>query len=124
MYSRSYYPDSPDRVNLPENYDGTAFMERRDAEAADPVEAPYTENSETHREQAEPVGSRLLSGVGGIPILSGLFDKGGLLGGLGLKMPSIGTEEILILATAAFLFFSKNGDRECALILLLLLFIS
>ena len=37
---------------------------------------------------------------------------------------NIGTEEILIIATAAFLFFSKGGDRECALILLLLLFIN
>ena len=59
-----------------------------------------------------------------MPFLSGIFGDGGLLGGLNLKMPKIGTEEILILATAAFLFFSKDGDKESAIILLLLLLIN
>ena len=124
MYSRSYYPDS-ERMSLPENYDGTAFMERPTVEAAeDTVEQTVSDNVDSqvfkgtdehqHRQQS-PHES--------IPLLSGIFGKGGLFGGLGLHSPTIGTEEILILATAAFLFFSKSGDRECALILLLLLFI-
>lgn len=125
MYSRSYYPESPERLSLPENYDGTAFMERNDTEAApDVAESSVSENTEIPVHKNIDSGNGLFSGLGNIPLLSGLFDKGGLLGGLGLKMPNIGTEEILILATAAFLFFSKNGDRECALILLLLLFIN
>lgn len=124
MYSRSYYPESADRMSLPENYDGTAFMER--GEQNDGVaEVSFTERSgDAARDDAVQTGGGIPSVSGGIPFLSGLFDKGGLLGGLGLKIPTIGTEEILIIATAAFLFFSKNGDRECALILILLLFIS
>ena len=34
-----------------------------------------------------------------------------------------GTEELLIIGIALFLLFSKNGDKECSLILLFLLFI-
>lgn len=126
MYSRSYYPEAQDRPNLPDNYDGTAFMERRDTDIeAEVQEVSFNERTEVSKdERAEPTGGRISQGFGNIPILSGLFDKGGLLGGLGLSMPHIGTEEILILATAAFLFFSKNGDRECALLLLLLIFIN
>ena len=123
MYSRSYYPESTDRPTPPENYDGTAFMERNEGEML----IEKTAEASVGESKDIPVQKSISSGglfSDGIPLLSGLFDKGGLLGGLGLKMPSIGTEEILIIATAAFLLFSKNGDRECALILLLLLFIN
>lgn len=57
---------------------------------------------------------------------------GGILTGLGAGLGRIlklgdgfhlGLEEILIIAAAAFLFFSKDGDRECALMLVALLFI-
>ena len=124
MYSRSYYPDS-ERMSLPENYDGTAFMERPTVEAAeDTVEPTVSDNTDSQVFNAtEEHQQRHQSPLENIPLLSGIFGKGGLFGGLGLHSPTIGTEEILILAMAAFLFFSKSGDRECALILLLLLFI-
>ena len=116
MYSRNYYPDSPDRINLPENYDGNAFSQEENSN--------FTEEAvEASTYEKEGDGESILAGVGKMPLFSGLFGKGGLIGG-NLALPKIGTEEIRILATAAFLFFSKNGDRECALILLLLLFIS
>ena len=119
MYSRNYYPEATEKISLPENYDGTAFIERSAEEPTneilfDPAEEPTLEASSRN--------DGLLSGFGEIPILSALF---GSHGGSGkLKMPSIGIEEILILATAAFLFFSKDGDKESALILLLLLLIN
>jgi hypothetical protein len=125
MYSRSYYPDG-ERMSLPENYDGTAFLDRGNVEAEEPEaiasesedkDTPVFKNTERHPD-------RQPSTYGSIPFLSGILGKGGMLGNLGLRMPNIGTEEILILATAAFLFFSKSGDRECALILLLLIFIN
>ena len=125
MYSRSYYPES-ERMSLPDNYDGTAFMERPALEAAEEiVEPPLSDNSDSQvfKGTDEPK-HRQQSLLESIPLLSGIFGKGGPFGGLGLHSPTIGTEEILILATAAFLFFSKSGDRECALILLLLLFIN
>lgn len=127
MYSRSYYPEAQERPTLPENYDGTAFMERQEPHTPDgAAEISFIESTDITSDT--PVFNRtdggLLSGLGRSPLLSGLFAKDGFLGGMGLTMPNIGTEEILILATAAFLFFSKSGDRECAIILLLLLFIN
>ena len=125
MYSRSYYPEAQDRMSLPDNYDGTAFMEQKGFDSDNIAEISFNDkNEEQTDEQVIATGGRASNGIGSIPILSGLFDKRGLLGGLGLSMPQIGTEEILILTTAAFLFFSKNGDRECALLLLLLIFIN
>ena len=121
MYSRSYYPESNERLSPPNNYDGTAFMDRPESEICiEPSDLSQDENEDIQA-NCNPHSESLL---GENHLFSGLFEKNGLLGGLGLKMPTIGTEEILIIATAAFLLFSKNGDRECALILLLLLFIN
>lgn len=77
-------------------------------------------------------------GRGRLTRLFGSLTKGGLPGFMGgrapgggdkdkrkpgFSLPSLGTEEIILLCAAALLFFSKEGDRECALIILLLLFI-
>lgn len=120
MYSRTYYPEGAERLSLPESYSGTAFIEQTPVfepeeplmETSSPIESPNDE------------GESVMASLGRIPFLSGIFGKGGLFGEGSLKLPKIGTEEILILATAAFLFFSKNGDRESAIILLLLLLIN
>lgn len=121
MYSRSYYPEGGGRVSLPENYDGTAFIERETPEAKDSVQASFIDSPPSEREQKAESAFKSLSGGSA---LSGLFGKGGFLGGLNLKMPEIGTEEILLIAIAAFLFFSKDGDKESAIFLLLLLLIN
>ena len=71
-------------------------------------------------EQDKSVSAGLFSGI---PFLSGLF--GGqmkLPAGLGIK--KLGLEELLIIGTALLLFFSKNGDKECAILLIAVLFIS
>ena len=109
MYSRSYYPEDT-HPSLPDGYDGVAFSDRIE-------DIPTDVRPQPDQNEAVPTS-------GGASILSGLFGKGGLFGIEGIKMPKIGTEEILIIATAAFLLFSKNGDRECALILLFLLFVN
>ena len=118
MYTRSYYPEVGDSVNLPTNYDGTAFMESAKVNA-EPI-SEGTENAPITQGGNESV----LASLGRLPILSGLFGKDSSLSSLKLKIPSIGTEEILLIATAAFLFFSKSGDRESAILLLLLLLIN
>lgn len=118
MYSRSYYADEASRVALPEDYDGTAFMEREPEETP---EVAFIEPVEEKTVEASNQNEGLFSGLGKIPLLSGLFGSGKEGG---LKLPNIGVEEILILATAAFLFFSKDGDKESAIILLLLLLIN
>ena len=123
MYTRSYYPDG--RLTLPENYDGTTFLETSTQLSPDDSETVFSENiEEKARQTAFLPGNTESVGSTSVPFLSGLFGKGGLFGALNLRMPTIGTEEILIIATAAFLLFSKSGDKESAIILLLLLFIS
>ena len=125
MYSRSYYPEASGRVSLPENYDGTAFIDSGQDNFNDTAEVSFIdsniENLGDHHEEKKE--ESVFAGFGRMPIFSGLFAKGGILGNIGLKMPQIGTEEILIMATAAFLFLSKSGDKESALLLLLLLFV-
>lgn len=123
MYSRSYYPDGSVKVTPPDNYDGTAFSEKALPPPSDATEVSFVEHGEEKPTKPRDEES-VLTSLGKMPFLSGIFGDGGLLGGLNLKMPKIGTEEILILATAAFLFFSKDGDKESAIILLLLLLIN
>jgi hypothetical protein len=107
MYTRSFYNDEM-HPPLPDNYDGTAFTES---------------GTEVSGEQTQNQDEKATTPTSSIPLLSGLFSGDmPLLGGL--RMPTIGIEEILIIATAAFLLFSKNGDRECAILLFLLLLIN
>lgn len=143
MYSRSYFTEESDKVNVPKNYDGTAFIEQQNAENSDTP--PYVRSEEatsvSNFEDNSPHFEEEERGINGgegesreaglfstlfksFP-LGGVFSKGGLFSGLsGLKFPTIGTEEIIIIAAAAYLFFSKDGDRECAILLLLLLLIN
>ena len=96
MYTREY--DS--EMRLPGGYSGVAL-------------SPCEE--EHHPEPKPPEKSGITSILP--DSLLHLFRKDRLSGF------KIGLEEILIIAAAAFLFFSKDGDIECALMLLVLLFI-
>ncbi len=106
MYTRDF---NEPQLNVPNEYSGVAF-EKEEI----PIHKDFDEGT---KDSAESTG--LLGG------LSGLFGKSLLKGG---NIPffkgnfKLGTEELLLLALAAFLFFSKDGDRECALILLFLVF--
>ena len=109
MYRGSYYAED-EKLMPPANYDGTALLQEEvyDKEEDGSLEASCPKD-------ASRGGSAPLN----IPLLSGLFSGEG-----GIRLPKIGTEEILILAAAAFLLFSKSGDKECAIFLLILLFIN
>ena len=131
MYTRPY--DERIGIVIPESYSGTAL---RDGEAKvdepDALETStgasseqrnpwekdsiHSKDSEENRD-SEPAGSFLSR----LPF-GNLF--GGILGNGKFGLQKIGTEEILIIATAAFLLFSKDGDKECAIMLILLLFLS
>ena len=114
MYSRSYYSDEPGKMALPDNYQGTTFMDQPEER----IESVFSEQ----KEETAPTIAHVESSkniFGGIPILSSFFGNG-----MGINFQSIGIEEILIIATAAFLFFSKDGDKESAIILLLLLLVN
>lgn len=136
MYSRSYYPEEQ-AIRIPEGYDGTALYEKESVEQAKPSakiepqknEVKFSPKDEiTAEQESEEVFLRTEKESGGI---FPKIDLGNICGGLFSKNPSvksfipnIGTEEILIIGLALFLFFSKSGDRECALLVLALLFIN
>ena len=104
MYTRSYARETD--MSVPDGYGGTMLGCDEGTPDAEP---PRKETDAT---------------------LTSLFTRlipprlGGLLPPSLFKDMKIGTEEILIGAIALFLLFSKSGDKECALMLLLLLFIN
>ena len=116
MYTRPY--DDKRDIFIPESYNGTAFREDRRSEEPPPTREASANPNENclHNEEAEPAGS-FFSKITTGNFLGNIFknDK--------FSLQNIGTEEILIIATAAFLLFSKNGDKECAIMLLLVLFL-
>jgi hypothetical protein len=136
MYSRSYIPDVRESVTPPENYDGSAFAKSAhneicraddtsqrvvEEECASPWQPPEVNDGAGCKEGERECSAPIRLGRGRSPLAS-IFSGGGILSSLGLSR--IGTEEILIIATAIFLFLSKDGDRECAVMLLLLLIIN
>lgn len=124
MYSRSYYDKPEEGFALPESYNGTVFDQGEsptdEGSVATTAPTEGTVECSSNASGGGGSGSTLFGGVG--RLLGGLV--GGSSGGFSLRQFKLGTEEILILATAAFLFFSKDGDKECALLLLLLLLIN
>ena len=119
MYSRSYSAEN-ENILIPDGYAGTALplgVHSEPVESETEEAAPVSIGTDT--EKTESVGS-----------FSGLFSKlpfgelSRLLPFEHIGIKKFGTEEILILAVAAFLLFSRDGDTECAIMLILLLFIS
>ena len=110
MYTKDFQCTS-DNISIPEKYGGTAF----DGERTE-IHNTETEECGAHESKNAPpkfsgIFSKKLFDFSSFP-----FFKDGKL--------NIGSEEIIILALAALFFFSKDGDRECALILLLTLFLN
>ena len=141
-YTRSYTGER-EPINLPSGYDGIALREEKIDEKRDTgatlqqnyeneggvSDANATATNPWERASAEPaaaaVGAREGGGIfGNIPFLSGLFEGGKIPFLSSVKPPRIGFEEMIIIGAALLMFFSKNGDKECAVILILLLFIS
>ncbi len=120
MYTRTYQSDEKPTV-IPENYDGNAFIEEPAAE----IQRSCEVSQETESEAAEVMKCVDKSDS----FIQGILKKlplQGTLSGLGIRSLSqfkIGTEEILIIGIALFLLFSKGGDIELAIMLLLLLFV-
>lgn len=140
------------RISIPENYDGVAFMEKPEADALpersikvlgspsseakiSPQGALAQDDTAERREHGSITSEDAKAEEVSASVASGLFpliDKLPFAGFLGrlipdkerkISIPKIGAEEILIIATATFLFFSKEGDKECAIMLFLLLLV-
>ena len=138
MYTRNYYSED-EKIRVPENYDGNAFTEAKEtADAPEvqksvktdtespPLRAPWDVPSEERKEVAEEVMAKPRENVGAffdfmskLPFKS-VFKKDNFLRN---TLSDFGTEELLIIGLATFLLLSKNGDKECAFILLFLLFV-
>ena len=139
MYSRSY--QAGEIPTIPESYSGVAFREPEPPEetprsVAKSADIRFTTSPEppdpnlTASVAAEPIPAPemaetggILSAIGDILPFKGLFSGGSGLGLGKLGLGKLGTEEILIIGLALFLFLSRDGDKECAILLVLLLLI-
>ena len=126
MYTRTYN-ENVGEIIIPERYGGTSFGQKEagdvriENEANDKGKNPW-EDEEVHTDA--PIKNEETAEASAQPSklsLTGLFSSIFKNGTFGLQ--KIGKEEILIIATAAFLLFSKEGDKECAIMLILLLFL-
>ena len=125
MYTRSYN-DAAGDIIIPEHYGGTSFTQSAENDIARSEEIGVGKNpwekEEIHtasenesKETIEASSFALKLPFSGF--LSNIFKNESF------SLQKIGKEELLILATAAFLFLSKEGDKECAIMLILLLFL-
>ena len=131
MYTRSYSDDGHGII-IPESYGGTLLrddervireepsdaLEEKDELAKNPWEGEKQKEKKIHKEDESVSAFSPLSKIPFANFLPNIFKN------VNFSLQNIGTEEILLIATAAFLFFTKNGDKECAMMLLLLLFLS
>ena len=116
MYTGNYYPKEQG-MNIPHDYSGSTFTDER-------VSAEEVGSLGDAQETSAPIG-----GTGIFSSIASFFPLGRILpegarSALHLEGFKLGTEELLIIALALFLFLSKDGDKECAIILFLLLFIN
>ncbi len=112
VYQRSY----PDGYSIPENYSGIAVEEC----TSYPEECEEVEIHSTPRRECEEETPCACREKKRFP----LWEKAtSLFSRLPFHLPRFEGDDFLILGVAVLLFFSRDGDKECALLLLLLLFI-
>ena len=126
MYTRTYN-ENVGEIIIPERYGGTSFGQkerddiREETDTADKGKNPW-EDEEIHTEDSPKSDEAAEASAQPSKLtFSGFFSnifKNDIFG-----LQKFGKEELLIIATAAFLFFSKEGDKECAIMLILLLFL-
>ena len=103
MYTRPYN-SSGLTIDIPDNYDGSMLG----ADITEPVHSDVQSTDEMcNTRPALP--------------FSGLF--GGLFKNGKFSLQSLEFEDLLIIGIALYMLLSKDGDIECGILLLLLLFI-
>lgn len=118
MYTRSCFQDEK-KSAIPENYDGNAFSEvlGRDDSMLGSAECECDRSEDGPKRGSFNISS-ILERSPALKSIASLFPR--KKGDAEFKF---GTEEILISAVALYMFFSKSGDKECAIMLLILLFV-
>ena len=119
MYTRAYNEGGAGII-IPEKYGGTSFGQAENSKVGDEGKNPWEKDESVHTEVESEEGVQASASAQRIPLL-GMLSKIFKNDTFGLQQ--IGKEELLIIATAAFLLFSKEGDKECAIMLILLLFL-
>lgn len=117
MYSRNYNDLKPE-LSLPESYGGIALQ---GGFATESINSPDSTAASAEPQESEKTEQTFLGGF-----LANILQKSGI-SRLSDRLPllkSLGSEEILIILAALFLFFSREGDKECAIALIILLFIT
>ena len=130
MYSQNFAHGDAE-LSIPKNYDGTAFFDEGvKIHSDDPKDNNHRKGAKdfcddhSYTEAEETLGkeSGFLSSFGISKLISSLIPKN--LFSVNPFHDGIGIEELLILGIAAFLLFSSSGDKECAIMLLALLFVT
>jgi len=141
MYTRTYQAED-EKITVPEKYDGNAFREDRQCDTFQPQDISISQSTEKDSkfdnsqddaqkttETSAEFPENYEKKAEGDGLFASIF-RGGHKASFLDNLPfikngkfDIGTEEILIVAVALFLLFSKSGDKECAIMLLLLLFV-
>ena len=123
MYTRTY-SDDRHSILIPESYGGTALKEsapKESKETEDRGKNPWEETERTVAEEEKNEKSEEAFSPISKPQSPSFFSN--IFANSNFDLQNIGKEELLLIAAAAFLFFSKDGDKECAIMLLLLLFL-
>lgn len=116
MYAQSYRDTKG--FSIPEGYDGTAISAEAEEERTFAPKEPDGATAESVSVGA-PEGKRgFLSELPFGNFLSGILGKANF------GLHKFGFEEILLAIGALYLFFAKDGDKECAIMLAILLFIN
>ena len=123
MYTRTY-SDDHHGILIPDSYGGTAFTDGLKGEPSPPDESDLqTCQDEAQGTSAAPSTATKVSASAEeskshfLSFLPNIFNFSNL------SLQNLGKEEILIIAAAIFLFLSKEGDKELAIMLILLLFL-
>ena len=132
MYTRPY-SDEGHGIIIPESYGGTLLKDNDYLnENTSPKEEindeakgknPWEQREDTEEDTVHTSGdsTETFSIFSRLPFAKYIPNS---LKNVNFSFQKIGTEEIILIAAAAFLFFTKNGDKECAIMLILLLFLS
>ncbi len=108
MYTRSIDPMGQE-LRIPSNYDGSLLggMERQDDGGIHTTDVPTSTTEEAPRVRNP---------------LSSIFD--GFIKNGRFSLQSFDFEDLLLIGIGLYLLFSHEGDKECGILLLLLLFVT
>ena len=120
MYTRTYTDEIGDII-IPERYGGTTLAQGEERGDAVGTKNPWESDGVHISDEQKSEEAAKTSAIPSKAPFGGIFRN--ILKNESLGLQKIGKEELLIIATAAFLFFSKEGDKECAIMLILLLFL-